>query len=77
MSRLPEVLNYARAIEFNPQPAGQKLARLYMVSWFGSELLAKARVSSDGKKEAINDLADVYSRAGKNLRSNYACCWIT
>jgi hypothetical protein len=64
----PEVLSYARTLEFNPQTAGQKLAPIISTSWFAQELMPKLAFRSMDEQEAMGDLGSV-AGVGQESRS--------
>jgi hypothetical protein len=55
----PEVLNYVRALEFNAQTAGQKLAPIISATWFAQELMPKLAFRSMDEQEAMGDLGGI------------------
>ena len=65
----PEVISYARAHEWNPATASQKLASLFEETWFAKELLTKLSFRQMSETEAITDLADAAS-AGPEYRKH-------
>ena len=65
----PEVMDYHRAHQWNPDTAAHKLAGRLRESWFARALAPKLTFSSMTESEAINTLADASSAAPK-FRSN-------
>lgn len=53
-----DVINFARAYEWNAETAGEKLAPTFESSWIGAALLRKIRFRAHTKQEALALLAD-------------------
>jgi hypothetical protein len=64
----PEAISYARAFEWKPDTAPQKLAALIRSSWFADEILPKVDFRDVHEDEALSDLAQV-AEAGPEYRN--------
>lgn len=64
----PEVINFSRAYEWNPDAATHKLAPLLEQTWFARELLPRLTFGQMAEDEAIADLAQTAS-AGPEYRN--------
>lgn len=64
----PEVTSFARAHEWNPDTAGQKLAPLIERTWFWEVLQPKISYSPFAEEDAVAELAQAAS-AGPDYRS--------
>jgi hypothetical protein len=64
----PEAISYARAYEWKPDTATQKLASLMRSTWFAEELLPKIDFRDVHEDEALGDLAQV-AAAGPSYRN--------
>lgn len=60
----PELIEYGRAVGFDDEKAGHKLANLFRKTWFGELIMPKVLYRPITEKEAITDLG-IACRANK------------